>query len=155
MKYYSPPRNRSQTLRPPDLYEYFTDNYWFKTVDLENQVINEPLRGSHTADIVIVGGGYTGLSAAYHIRHRYPEKHIVLLEGACCGYGASGRNGGFCIGTDLVEDIDEDSDPDILQKNLDVSFYGLNFIKRMIVEHGVECDLEENGMLEFGSRMKK
>jgi glycine/D-amino acid oxidase-like deaminating enzyme len=148
MKYYSPPRNRSQTLRPPDLYEYFTDNYWFKTVDLENQVINEPLRGSHSADIVIVGGGYTGLSAAYHIRQRYPEKHIVLLEGACCGYGASGRNGGFCIGTDLIEKIDEDSDPDILQKNLDVSFYGLNFIKRMIAEYGVECDLEENGMLE-------
>jgi glycine/D-amino acid oxidase-like deaminating enzyme len=148
MKYYSPPRNSGQTLKPPDLYEYFTDNYWFKTVDLENQVINEPLRGSHSADIVIVGGGYTGLSAAYHIRQRYPEKHIVLLEGACCGYGASGRNGGFCIGTDLIEKIDEDSDPDILQKNLDVSFYGLNFIKRMIAEYGVECDLEENGMLE-------
>jgi glycine/D-amino acid oxidase-like deaminating enzyme len=148
MKYYSPPRNSGQTLKPPDLYEYFTDNYWFKTVDLENQVINEPLRGSHSADIVIVGGGYTGLSAAYHIRQRYPEKHIVLLEGACCGYGASGRNGGFCIGTDLIEKIDEDSDSDILQKNLDVSFYGLNFIKRMIAEYGVECDLEENGMLE-------
>ena len=148
MKYYSPPRNSGQTLKPPDLYEYFTDNYWFKTVDLENQVINEPLRGSHSADIVIVGGGYTGLSAAYHIRQRYPEKHIVLLEGACCGYGASGRNGGFCIGTDLIEKIDEDSDPDILQKNLDVSFYGLNFIKKMIAEYGVECDLEENGMLE-------
>ena len=148
MKYYSPPRNSGQTLKPPDLYEYFTDNYWFKTVDLENQVINEPLRGSHSEDIVIVGGGYTGLSAAYHIRQRYPEKHIVLLEGACCGYGASGRNGGFCIGTDLIEKIDEDSDPDILQKNLDVSFYGLNFIKRMIAEYGVECDLEENGMLE-------
>ncbi|MFA9496792.1 MAG: NAD(P)/FAD-dependent oxidoreductase [Candidatus Bathyarchaeota archaeon] len=148
MKYYSPPRNSGQTLKPPDLYEYFTDNYWFKTVDLENQVINEPLRGSHSADIVIVGGGYTGLSAAYHIRQRYPEKHIVLLEGACCGYGASGRNGGFCIGTDLIKKIDEDSDPDILQQNLDVSFYGLNFIKRMIAEYGVECDLEENGMLE-------
>jgi len=148
MKYYSPPRNRGQTLRPPDLYEYFTDNYWFKTVDLENQVINEPLRGSHSADIIIVGGGYTGLSAAYHIRQKYPEKHIVLLEGACCGYGASGRNGGFCIGTDLIEDIDEDADPEILQKNLDVSFYGLNFIKRMIAEHGVECDFEGNGMLE-------
>jgi glycine/D-amino acid oxidase-like deaminating enzyme len=148
MKYYSPPRNSGQTLKPPDLYEYFIDNYWFKTVDLENQVINEPLRGSHSADIVIVGGGYTGLSAAYHIRQKYPEKHIVLLEGACCGYGASGRNGGFCIGTDLIEKIDEDSDPDILQKNLDVSFYGLNFIKRMIAEYGVECDLEENGMLE-------
>ena len=146
MKYFSRSQNRSQNLRPPDLYEYFVDNYWFKTVDLENQKINAPLRGSHTADVVIVGGGYTGLSAAYHIREKYPEKQIVLLEGACCGYGASGRNGGFCIGTDLLGET-EDSDPDSRQKNLDVSVDGLNFIKRMISEYGVDCDLEENGML--------
>jgi len=154
MRYFSNSHNRSQNLRPPDLYEYYVDNYWFKTVDLENQKINEPLRGSHKADVVIVGGGYTGLSAAYHIKERFPEKHIVLLEGACCGYGASGRNGGFCIGTDLIEEIDEDADPEILQRNLEVSFYGLNFIKRMISEHGVECDLEENGMLEVALENK-
>ncbi len=153
MKYFSRTQNRSQNLRPPDLYEYFVDNYWFKTVDLENQKINAPLRGSHTADVVIVGGGYTGLSAAYHIRQKYPEKQVVLLEGACCGYGASGRNGGFCIGTDLLGKI-EDSDPEFRQKNLDVSFYGLNFIKRMISEYGVDCDLEENGMLEVALNNK-
>jgi hypothetical protein len=101
MKYYSRSHNRGKNLRPPDLYEYFVDNYWFKTVDLENQKINEPLRGSHNADVVIVGGGFTGLSAAYHIRQKFPKKHVVLLEGACCGYGDSGRNGGFCIATDL------------------------------------------------------
>jgi len=147
MKYFSRSQSRSQNLRPPDLYEYFVDNYWFKTVDLENQKINAPLRGSHNADIVIVGGGYTGLSAAYHIKEKFPERHIVLLEGACCGYGASGRNGGFCIGTDLLNETSA-ADPEARQKNLDVSFYGLNFIKRMISEYGVECDLEENGMLE-------
>ncbi len=146
MKFYSQPKNLSRNLRPPDLYEYFVDNFWFKTVDLENQSINEPLRGSHKADVVIVGGGYTGLSAAYHIRQKYPDKHIVLLEGACCGYGASGRNGGFCIATDLIREV-MDSDPEERQKNLEVSFYGLTFIKRMIAEHGVECDFKENGML--------
>jgi len=146
MKYFSHSHNRSQNLRPPDLYEYFVDNYWFKTVNLENQKINEPLRGSHKADVVIVGGGYTGLSTAYHIRQKFPEKQVVLLEGACCGYGASGRNGGFCIATDLIREYD-DSDPEVNQKNLDVSFYGLNFIKKMIAERGVDCDLEENGML--------
>ncbi len=64
MKYFSRSQNRCQNLSPPDLYEYFVDNYWFKTVDLENQKINAPLRGSHTADVVIVGGGYTGLPTA-------------------------------------------------------------------------------------------
>lgn len=145
MKYFSGSQNRSKNLRPPDLYEYFVDNYWFKSVDLENQIINEPLRGNHKADVVIVGGGYTGLSAAYHIKQNYPEKHVVLLEGACCGYGASGRNGGFCIATDLIRELEE-TDPEIRQKNLDISFYGLNFIKKMIADYNVECDLEETGM---------
>ncbi len=146
MKYFFRSHNRGENLRPPDLYEYYVDNFWFKTIDLENQKINEPLRGSHKADIVIVGGGYTGLSAAYNIRKKYPEKHIVLLEGACCGYGASGRNGGFCINTSLL-DWDQ-KDPDRRQKDLEVSSYGLNQIKKVISEHGVECDFEENGMLE-------
>jgi glycine/D-amino acid oxidase-like deaminating enzyme len=153
MKYFSRSHNRGKNLRPPDLYEYFVDNYWFKSIDLENQKINEPLRGSHNADVVIVGGGFTGLSAAYHIRQQFPEKHIVLLEGACCGYGASGRNGGFCIATDLINEND-DVDPEQRQKNLEVSFYGLKFIKRMISEYGVECDLEENGMLEVAFNSK-
>ncbi len=146
MKYFSRTHHRGQNLRPPDLYEYFVDNFWFKAADLENQKINAPLRGGHQADVIIVGGGYTGLSAAYHIRHKFPEKKIVLLEGACCGYGASGRNGGFCISTDLIRES-KDKDPEIRRKNLEVSLYGLKFIKRMIAEYGVECDFEENGML--------
>ncbi|NQU29839.1 MAG: FAD-dependent oxidoreductase [Anaerolineae bacterium] len=153
MKYFSRSHNQSRNLRPPDLYEYFVDNFWFNSVDLENQKINQPLRGSHKADVVIVGGGFTGLSAAYHIRQKFPEKKIVLLEGACCGYGASGRNGGFCIGTDLLNETSP-ADPEARQNNLDISFYGLNFIKRMISEHGVECDLEENGMLEVAFNEK-
>jgi len=153
MKYFSRSHNRSRNLRPPDLYEYYVDNYWFKSVDLENQKINEPLRGSHKADVVIVGGGFTGLSAAYHIKEKLPEKHIVLLEGACCGYGASGRNGGFCIATDLLGETGN-VDPEVRQKNVEVSFYGLNFIKRMISEYGVECDLQENGMLEVAFNKK-
>lgn len=153
MGYFSSAHNRGENLRPPDLYEYFVDNFWFKTVDLENQKINEPLRGSHQADVVIVGGGYTGLSAAYHIRQSFPEKKILLLEGACCGYGASGRNGGFCIATSLI-DWDE-TDPERRRKNRDVSLYGINFIKKMIAEHGVDCDFEENGMLEVALNEKQ
>jgi len=105
-----PSPKRGSNLRPPDLYEYFVDNFWFKAADLENQKINEPLRGSHKADVVIVGGGFTGLSSAYHIQEKFPGKKIVLLEGACCGYGASGRNGGFCINTSLLDW--EQSDPE-------------------------------------------
>ncbi|MCP4142476.1 MAG: FAD-dependent oxidoreductase [Chloroflexi bacterium] len=146
MKYFSRFHNRGQNLRPPDLYEYFVDNFWFKTVDLENQKINEPLRGSHKADVVIVGGGFTGLSSAYHIKEKFPEKKIVILEGACCGYGASGRNGGFCVATSLLDWATKD--PDRREKSKEVSFYGREFIKRMISEHGVDCDFNEKGMLD-------
>jgi len=147
MKYFSKSHKRNRYLRPPDLYEYFVDNYWFKTVELQNQIINEPLRGIHNADIVILGGGFTGLSSAYHIREKFPNKKIVLLEGACCGYGASGRNGGFCIATDLIQGINPTADNEVRKRNLEISFYGPNFIKRMITEHDVECEYEENGML--------
>jgi glycine/D-amino acid oxidase-like deaminating enzyme len=133
-------------LRPPDLYEYSIDNYWFKAAGLEDQKINEPLRGSHTADVVIIGGGYTGLSSAYNIQSKFPEKKIVLLEGACCGYGASGRNGGFFAVTDLLYDYDIE-DPQLLQDRIEVSFYGLKQVKQVIADYDVDCDFQENGML--------
>ncbi|MBW8011806.1 MAG: FAD-dependent oxidoreductase [Chloroflexi bacterium] len=153
MRYFSRSHNNRKSLRPPDLYEYFVDNFWFKSVDLENQKINEPLRGKHKADIVIIGGGFTGLSAAYNIRKKYPNKKIVLLEGACCGYGASGRNGGFCITTDWIEGM-EGFDLENRKKTLGMSSYGLRQIKQVISEYGVECDLEENGMLSVALNNK-
>jgi hypothetical protein len=84
MKYFSPQSTLHQGLKPPELYEYFLDNFWFKAAGLENERINEPLKGNHKADIVIIGGGYTGLSSAYNIHKRFPDKKIMLLEGASC-----------------------------------------------------------------------
>lgn len=135
--------------RPPQLYEYFLDNFWFKAADLEHQAINPPLKGSHKADIVIIGGGFTGLSSAYHLSRAFPDKKIVLLEGACCGYGASGRNGGFCDAgfSGLLRHVEEVG-PQESRKAFDASLFGIGQIKRMVSEHGVQCDFEENGMLE-------
>jgi glycine/D-amino acid oxidase-like deaminating enzyme len=153
VKYFSSSHKRRRNLRPPDLYEYYVDSFWFKAADMENQQINEPLRGSHNADVVIVGGGFTGLSAAYNITEKFPEKKVVLLEGACCGYGASGRNGGFCILTSLLDW--QQTDPERRQKDLEVSSHGLNQIKRVISEHGIECDFRETGMLEVALNEKQ
>jgi gamma-glutamylputrescine oxidase len=52
------------------------------------------LRGRLTTDILIVGGGLTGVSAALHLRETQPSAGITLLEGSSLGSGASGRNGG-------------------------------------------------------------
>ena len=152
MRYFSPVYKPRMNLRPPDLYEFSLDNFWFKAAGLENQIINEPLRGSHKADVVILGGGYTGLSAAYNIQLKFPGKKIVLLEGAFCGYGASGRNGGFCITTSLVDWNQDDQDQ--RSKDLEVSSYGIKQIKTFIKDFGINCDFEESGMLEVALNEK-
>ena len=53
-----------------------------------------PLDGPVTADVVVIGGGYTGMWAAWELLERGAT--VVLLESAICGHGPSGRNGGFC-----------------------------------------------------------
>ena len=57
-----------------------------------------PLEGRVRADVVIVGGGYTGLWTAYQLKQADPGIDIVLLEADICGAGPSGRNGGFMYG---------------------------------------------------------
>ncbi|GAA5174893.1 FAD-dependent oxidoreductase [Niveibacterium umoris] len=56
-----------------------------------------PLRGEHSADVCIVGGGYTGLWTAIQLKQAAPALKIVLLEQDVCGAGASGRNGGCLL----------------------------------------------------------
>lgn len=56
------------------------------------------LRGDVGADVAIVGGGYTGLWAAWFLIERSPGARVVLLEQDICGGGPSGRNGGFVHG---------------------------------------------------------
>jgi glycine/D-amino acid oxidase-like deaminating enzyme len=56
------------------------------------------LEGDTTADVVILGGGYTGMWTAYFLKERDPDLDVVLLEQDICGGGPSGRNGGFVNG---------------------------------------------------------
>jgi aspartate oxidase len=53
------------------------------------------LRGDHLCQLVIVGGGFTGMWAALQARERDPELDIILIEATEIGDGASGRNAGF------------------------------------------------------------
>jgi glycine/D-amino acid oxidase-like deaminating enzyme len=55
-----------------------------------------PLDGDRDADVVVIGGGFTGLWAAWHLKQLQPNARVVLLEADTCGRGPSGRNGGFC-----------------------------------------------------------
>ncbi|HUC08638.1 MAG TPA: FAD-dependent oxidoreductase [Solirubrobacterales bacterium] len=68
--------------------------YWLEEVPAVE--VAPELVGSRDADVVVVGGGYTGMWAAWHVKQLEPEARVVLLEADRCGFGPSGRNGGFC-----------------------------------------------------------
>ena len=57
------------------------------------------LQGEATADLVVIGGGFTGLWASIQALEDKPDLKVVLIEGERCGFGASSRNGGFCDGS--------------------------------------------------------
>jgi len=64
----------------------------------EKDVQAKPLSGDINADVVVIGGGFTGLWTAYHLTESKPELKVVVLEQDICGGGPSGRNGGFASG---------------------------------------------------------
>jgi glycine/D-amino acid oxidase-like deaminating enzyme len=71
--------------------------YWIK--EAGDVTPRPPLQDDRDADVLIVGGGYTGLWTAWHAHRMAPDARIVVLESEpVCGRGPSGRNGGFCEG---------------------------------------------------------
>jgi glycine/D-amino acid oxidase-like deaminating enzyme len=69
---------------------------WMSTVDSSALAPRPPLDGDLEVDVAIVGGGFTGLWTAYYLAVLDPALRIAVLEAEICGYGASGRNGGWC-----------------------------------------------------------
>jgi glycine/D-amino acid oxidase-like deaminating enzyme len=70
-------------------------SYWMSTVD-DDLAPRQPLPGDVEVDVAIVGGGYTGLWTAYYLARADPALRVAVLEAEVCGFGASGRNGGWC-----------------------------------------------------------
>ena len=70
--------------------------WWLREADDGER--SAPLERELETDVAIVGGGYTGLWTALALRERDPSLRVTLLEAEFCGFGPSGRNGGFCHG---------------------------------------------------------
>lgn len=68
-------------------------SFWFSQIQDKPQ--REKLQNHISADIALVGGGYTNLWIAYYLKQARPDLEIVILEQEVVGFGASGRNGGW------------------------------------------------------------
>jgi glycine/D-amino acid oxidase-like deaminating enzyme len=71
-------------------------SYWHASLPDSALAERAPLAGDTDADVAIIGGGLTGLWTAWYLQQREPNATIVVLEKEIAGFGASGRNGGWC-----------------------------------------------------------
>lgn len=138
--------------RPSHIDELARENYWFDSGGFGAETLNPPLKGNILADIVIIGGGFTGMAAAYNLITNHPDKKVVLLEGASCGYGASGRNGGFAdTGVRGLWRVCSEQGPETARRIFDITLDGLDSIGNFAEEHGVDCDFAPNGSIELAA----
>ena len=87
----------SKFLFDKSLYEFEKAqlSWWEASRDKNIKIDAQPLKTDEKCDIAIIGGGYTGLSSAYHLAKEF-NIDVRVLEAGHIGWGASGRNGGFC-----------------------------------------------------------
>lgn len=71
-------------------------SFWWRDIGLPAR--RPPLEGNCSADICIIGAGYTGLWTAHYLKKARPDLEILIVESAFAGFGASGRNGGWLTG---------------------------------------------------------
>jgi glycine/D-amino acid oxidase-like deaminating enzyme len=73
-------------------------SFWYADIGLP-KTRRPSLSSDTTADVAIIGAGFTGLWTAYYLKKAQPDLDVVIIEKTFAGFGASGRNGGWCMGT--------------------------------------------------------
>ena len=131
--------------------EASTTSFWLDRSD--RPPVRSPLEGETTADLAIVGGGFTGLWAALHALEEEPLRDVVLLEAERIAFGGSGRNGGFCAHSlthGLANGIGRFPDEiDELERQGLENFEGL---ARAIERYAIDCAWEPAGVLGVATR---
>ena len=119
-------------------------SFWLAEAYTPNSLLTRQIE----ADIAIIGGGITGLSSAYHLKQRYPEKQIVLIEGQAVGFGASGRNSGF-ISQEYHGWYErfERKGAAAVEPYARYAERGYQLLVQTIREQAIACDLQERGAL--------
>ncbi|WP_042374630.1 NAD(P)/FAD-dependent oxidoreductase [Streptacidiphilus neutrinimicus] len=110
------------------------------------------LVGDTHCDLLVVGGGYTGLWTALIAKERDPSLDVVLLEGKEIGWAASGRNGGFCAAS-LTHGFFNGLErwPDELRTLERLGRENLDEIEAAVKRYDIDCDWERTGELDVAT----
>ncbi|MFD5459354.1 NAD(P)/FAD-dependent oxidoreductase, partial [Streptomyces olivaceus] len=124
--------------------------YW---LDDPSRPRPEPaLTGPEICDLLVVGGGYSGLWTALTAKERDPHRDVVLVEGREVGWAASGRNGGFCAAS-LTHGLANGLTrwPDEIHRLEELGARNLDAIEAAVVRHGLDCDFERTGEIDVAT----
>src|SRR3954449_12190957 len=110
------------------------------------------LTGTETCDLLVVGGGYSGLWTALNAKERDPARDVVLLEGREAGWAASGRNGGFCAAS-LTHGLPNGLArwPKEIHTLEELGARNLDEIEKAIARHSLDCDFERTGEIDVAT----
>ena len=111
-----------------------------------------PLTDDREADLLVVGGGFTGLWTALQAKERDPDRRVVLVEANTIGWAASGRNGGFCAAT-LTHGYDngEAHLPEENDRLAQLGRENLDAIEAAVAKYGMDVEFERTGELDVAT----
>jgi glycine/D-amino acid oxidase-like deaminating enzyme len=107
------------------------------------------LWGDQEADVAIVGGGFTGMAAAYFIKKRFPGKRVIVLEAEHIGFGSSGRNCGGVAGNmgHNYSNLRKKFGTEKMTQMQRLMIQCVELVEQLIAEHNIECDYVRAGRL--------
>ena len=116
---------------------------WIK--DLNSRSNIKFLSSNLNCEWLIIGAGYTGLSAARKLGQINPNQKIILVDAQLAGEGASSRNSGYLVDTTLNDGFTSNKELENYKKKADIYKLGIEAVQRFIKEHQVDCDWNECG----------
>jgi glycine/D-amino acid oxidase-like deaminating enzyme len=124
---------------------HLTPSFWLSSLD--GLPARPTLPGDREADIAIVGAGYTGLWTAYYLAAADPSLRIVVLEAEYAGFGASGRNGGWCSGLFPVSaaTLARRFGPDRAVAQYRAHADTVDEVGRVVAAEGIDCHYAKGG----------
>ena len=125
---------------------------WINDLDTRSNI--KTLDKDKSCDWLIIGAGYTGLSAARKLSELHPNQKIIIVDAQLAGEGASGRNSGYLVDTTLNDGFTSNKELSNYKKKTDIYQLGIDAVKKFIKEHQVDCDWNESGKYFASSNQK-